>query len=104
MKYSILAATVALGLACADSASASAAQYETYSVDLHFGYGLRALVAHSPAAYAQAQRDADRAEGARHVGLGPLTIVTVAVDNSSGMAKQIRWVAPDNTVAVVNIH
>lgn len=102
MKYSILAATVALGLACADSASA--VPYETYSVDLHFGYGLRALVAHSPAAYAQAQRDADRAEGARHLGLGPQTIVTVAVDHSAGMAKQIRWVAPDNTVAVVNIH
>lgn len=102
MKYLIVAATVALGLACADSASA--AQYETYQVDLHFGYGLRALVAHSPAGYEQAQRDAERAEGARHLGLGPQTVVTVAVDNSAGVAKQIRWVAPDNTVAVVNIH
>ena len=101
MKCLPVAATVAFGLACASSASA--AQYETYQVDLHFGYGLRALVAHSPAEYAQAQRDADSAEGARHLGLGPQTIVTVAIDNSAGVAKQIRWVAPDNTVAVVNI-
>jgi hypothetical protein len=102
MKYLILAATVGLGLACAGNASA--AQYETYSVDLHFGYGLRALVAHSPAEYAKAQRDADRSEGARHLGLGPQTIVTVAIDNSAGVAKEIRWSAPDNTVAVVDIH
>lgn len=102
MKYLIVAATVALGLACTESVSA--AQYETYNVDLHFGYGLRALVAHSPAEYAQAQRDADLLEGARRLGLGPQTIVTVAIDNSAGLAKQIRWTAPDNTVAVVNIH
>ncbi len=102
MKYLIVAATVAFGLACADSARA--ASYETYQVDLHFGYGLRALIAHSPDGYAKAQRDADSAEGARHVGLGPQSIVTVAIDNSAGVAKQLRWVAPDNTVAVVNIH
>jgi len=102
MKYLIVAATVAFGLAC--TTSVSAAQYETYKVDLHFGYGLRALVAHSPAGYEQAQRDAERAEGSRHLGLGPQTIVTVAVDNSAGVAKQIRWTAPDNTIALVNIH
>lgn len=102
MKHLIVAATIALGLACVDSASA--AQFETRNVDLHFGYSLHVLIAHSPAEYAKAQREADSREGARHLGLGPQTIVTVALDDSAGVAEQIRWLAPDETVAVVNIH
>lgn len=102
MKRLIIAATVALGFVCVSNANA--AKYETVTTDLRIGYQLMAFVGHSPAEYAQAQRAANMWEARRHLGLGPLTITAVAIDNSAGVAKQIRWIGPDNTVAVVNIH
>lgn len=102
MKHLIIATTVALGLVCASSANA--AKYETITTDLSFGYQLMAYVAHSPAEYAQAQRAAKMWEARRHLGLGPLSITAMAIDNSAGVAKQIRVIGPDNTVAVVDIH
>ncbi|OOG59345.1 hypothetical protein B0E48_00445 [Rhodanobacter sp. C03] len=98
----MIATTALFGLACVGSASA--AQYETYVTDLHIGYELVAFVGHTPAEFAKAQRAASSWEGRRHVGLGPQTIAAVAVDDSNGMVKQIRWTSPDNTVAVVDIH
>ncbi len=102
MKRLIVAATVAFGLVCASSANA--AKYDTYTANLNFGYGLMVFVGHTPAEYANAQRAAGNWEGRRHVGLGPQTIAAVAVDESAGVAKQIRWVGPDNAVALVDIH
>lgn len=102
MKRLIIASAVALGLACVGSASA--AQYETYTTDLHYGYELVVFVGHTPAEFAKAQLAANRWEGQRHLGLGPQTIAAVAVDDSSGMVKQVRWTSPDNQVAVVDIH
>ncbi len=71
---------------------------------LNFGYRLMVFVGHTPAQYANAQRAAGNWEERRHVGLGPQTIAAVAVDESAGVAKQIRWVGPDNAVALVDIH
>lgn len=102
MKRLIIVTATALGLACAGGASA--AQYETYTTDLHYGYELMVFVGHTPAEFAQAQRAANRWEGQRHLGLGPQTIAAVAVDDSSGLVKQVRWTGPDNSVAVIDIH
>lgn len=102
MKRLIIATTALFGLACVGSASA--AQYETYVTDLNFGYELVAFVGHTPAEFAKAQRAANRWESQRHLGLGPQTIAAIAVDDSKGMVKQIRWTSPDNRVAVVDIH
>lgn len=102
MKRLIIASTAVFGLACVGSASA--AQFETYTTDLHNGYELMAFVGNTPAEFAKAQRAANMWEGQRHLGLGPQTIAAVAVDNSSGLVKQIRWTGPDNAVAVVDIH
>lgn len=101
MKRLIVAAAVAVGLVCAGSASA--AKYETYTTALSFGYQLRALVGHTPAEYAQAQRVAGQSEALRHLALAPQTIFTVAVDDSAGTAQQVRWISPDHTVAVIDI-
>jgi hypothetical protein len=102
MKRLIVAATVAVGLAAASSASA--AQYETYTAELGFNHQLKALVGHTSAEYAQAQRAANSLETRRRLGLGPQSIVTMAIDASAGVAQQVRWIRPDNTVAVVDIH
>ena len=101
MKRLIVAATVAFGLGCATSVSA--AQYETYTAELGLNHQLKALVGHTPAEFAQAQRAATRWETRRRLGLGPQSIVVRAVDASSGMAQQVRWIRPDNTVAIVDI-
>jgi hypothetical protein len=57
MKRLIIAASVAMGMVCASSASA--ARLETYVVNLHFGYGLIAFVGNSPAESARARQAAD---------------------------------------------
>ena len=36
--------------------------------------------------------------------LGPQTMTAMATGNSSGVAKQIRRISPEDAVAVVNIH
>ncbi|MBQ4856041.1 hypothetical protein IMW82_15330 [Rhodanobacter sp. B2A1Ga4] len=102
MKRLIIATSIVLGLACAGSVSA--AQYETYTTNLHYGYNLMVFVGHTPAGFIQAQHAANRWEGQRHLGLGPQTVAAVAVDNSSGLVKQVRWVGPDKAVAVIDIH
>ncbi len=101
MKRLIIAASVALGVACASSASA--ARLETYAINLHFGYGLIAFVGNSPAEYARAKQAADNWEGRRHLGLGPLTVAAVAIDNSAGLTREVRVIGPDKAVAVVKL-
>jgi hypothetical protein len=102
MKRLIATTAIALGLTCA--ASASAAEYETYQVDLGLGYAMIAFVGDTPAGYVRAQHLAKAWEGRRHLGLGPMTVVGRAIDNSSGVAKQAPLPVPDNEVAYVHVH
>ena len=124
MKRQIIATTIALGLACVGSVSAAQdqtqttnmqnvtvteapAQYETYVVDLHMGYGLEALVGTTHSQYVQAQRAAERAEALREQGIPRQPDVAVAIDNSSGpgVAKQIQLIdSAQDTVAIVNVN
>jgi hypothetical protein len=124
MKRQIIVTTIVIGLACIGSVSAAQdetqttnmqnvtvteapAQYETYVVDLHMGYGLEALVGSTHSQYVQAQRVADRSEALRQQGLALRPLVAVAIDNSSGpgVAKQFELIdAAQNTVAIVNVY
>lgn len=123
MKSLIIASTIALSLACAVSVSAAqdqnqainlqnftvtaAGQYETYVVDLHTGYGLKALVGNTHKQYMQAQRAADSSEALRKQGMAPQPFVAVAIDNSvgPGVAKRILLMdATQNPVAVVDVY
>lgn len=83
VKRLIVTTTMALGLACISSAAAAA---EQYTMDLSNGFAIKAFVAHSPAELAQVKREVQRWEGQRHVGLGPQSIVAVAIDDSEGVA------------------
>jgi hypothetical protein len=40
----------------------------------------------------------------RRLGLGPQSIVAVAIDEAAGVAQQVQWIQPNHTVAVVNSH
>ncbi|SFS11811.1 hypothetical protein SAMN05216570_2570 [Dyella sp. OK004] len=124
MKRPIIATTIALGLACIGSVSAAQdeirttnlqyvtvnappGQYETYTVDLHKGYGLEAFVGNTHKQYMQAQRAAERSEALRKQGMAQRPLVAVAVDNSTGpgVAKQFQLIdANRNTVAIVNVY
>lgn len=104
MKRPLIVIAAIAGLAVASAASA--AQPETYQIDLSNGYAMVAFVGNTPAEYAKAQRLANRWEGQRHLGLGPQTIVARAIDNSEGTAKQQirRLGVPDTDVAYVQVH
>lgn len=125
MKHPIIATTIVLGLSCISGVSAardesqkttrlqrvtvSAApgQYETYTVNLNIGYGLKALVGHTHRQYIQAQREAERWEALRKQGMALSPFVTVAIDNSSGPGTARRILLFDanrGTVAVVDAH
>jgi lactate dehydrogenase-like 2-hydroxyacid dehydrogenase len=124
MKRMIIATTIALGLACVSSVGAAQdqtqttnmqnvtvtgvpAQYETYTADLHMGYGLQALVGSTHKQYVQAQRAAERSEALRMRGMAQQPFVAVAIDNSSGpgVARQIQLIdSAHNTVAIVNVY
>lgn len=102
MKRLIGTSALVFGLVCVGSVQA--ANFETYSVDLRNGYELVAFVGNTPAEYAKAQHMAKMWETQRHLGLGPQTITAVALDNSTGVAKQLRLNVPENAIAYVNVH
>lgn len=124
MKRMIIATTIALGLACASGVSvaqeqtqaanlqhvtvtAIPGQYETYVVDLNRGYDLEVLVGSTHRQYMRAQRTADRSETLRRQGMAQSPLVSVAIDNSSGvgLARQIRLSdRAQNTLAIVNVY
>lgn len=123
MKRLITASTIALSLACAVSISAAQdenqainlqnftvtapGQYETYLVDLHTGYGLKAFVGNTHGQYVQAQRAADSSEALRKLGIASQPFVAVAIDNSLGPGVAERVLVTDSTqgtVAVVDVY
>lgn len=123
MKKSVLAITIALGLASAGGVSLAQNQtqttqlqnvvvtgeraYETYVTHLDAGFQLQALVGHTHRQYVQAQRAADQLESQRMQGLAQQPVVSVAIDNSAGpgVARQFQLInAARETVAVVNVY
>jgi hypothetical protein len=124
MKHPIIATAIMLGLSCISGVSAAQdesqhtklqpvtvspapGQYETYTVNLNTGYGLKTLVGHTHRQYVQAQREAKRSEALRKQGMALSPFVTVALDNSSGpgMGRRILlFDANRATVAVVEAH
>jgi hypothetical protein len=79
MKRLMVTATL-LGLASAASALHAT---DRHLVNLHHGFAILGIVAHTPAEFAQAQREADAWEGRRHLGLGPVSIAAIAIDASN---------------------
>lgn len=124
MKNLIIATTIALGLASAGGVSSAQdetratnmqnvtvteapAQYETYVVDLHLGYGLAALVGNTHRQYMRAQRVAETSEALRMRGTPLQPNVAVAIDNSSapGVTKQLLLIdSAQDTVAIVDVY
>lgn len=124
MKLQIIAATIAISVACAGSISAAQdqshttnlqtftvtappGQYETYVIDLHTGYGLAALVGNTHSQYMEAARAAERSEALRKQGVTQQPLIAIAIDNSigAGVAKRILVTdAAQNTVAFVDVH
>ena len=97
MKRLILGATLAVGLTCIGTAAI--AHEDEQIVELDNGFAVLAIVAHSPAELAQAQREASMMEARRQLGVGPLTIVPRAIDESSRIVATPAINA--DTVAVV---
>jgi hypothetical protein len=83
MKRLTVTIAVALGLSCIGNAAVA---MEKYTVNLTNGFAVVAFVGHSPTELAQAQREASKWEGRRHVGLGPQSIAAVAIDASETLA------------------
>jgi hypothetical protein len=77
----MISATLAVGLACIGTAAI--AHGDEQLVELDNGFAAMAIVAHSPAEFANAQREARMMEARRQWGLGPLTIVAQAIDEPS---------------------
>jgi hypothetical protein len=80
MKRLMVGATLALGLTCIGTAAI--AHEDKQIVELYNGFAVLAIVAHSPAEFANAQHEARMMEAQRQVGLGPQTIVARAIDES----------------------
>ncbi|WP_139350889.1 hypothetical protein [Rhodanobacter sp. C01] len=80
MKRLMIGATLAIGLTCIGTAAI--AHTDEQVVELDNGFAVLAIVAHSPAEFARAQREAKMMEAQRLLGLGPLTIVARAIDES----------------------
>ncbi|WP_233841482.1 hypothetical protein [Dyella sp. 2HG41-7] len=123
MKLLLIPTTIAVCLACATSISAqdqshatnlqtytvtaSPGQYETYSIDLSTGYGLKALVGNTHRQFMQAQRAAESSEALRKQGMAPQPFVAIAIDNSIGPGVATRVLLMDhaqNTVAYVDVY
>jgi hypothetical protein len=83
MKHVIVTAAITLGLACITNAAGAT---ERYVVDRFDGFAVMGIIAHTPAEFVQAQREAQRWEARRHLGLGPQSITAVAVDASNEVA------------------
>jgi len=81
MKRLMIGATLAFGLTCIGTA-ASAHTYEQI-VELGNGFAVLAIVAHSPAEFAMAQREAKMMEAQRQLDVRPQTIVARAIDESA---------------------
>jgi len=80
MKRLMISATLAVGLTCVGTTAI--AHVDEQLVELDNGFAVLAIVAHSPAEFAKAQRVARMMEAQRKVGLGPQTIVARAIDES----------------------
>lgn len=80
MRRLMIGATLAVGLTCIGTAAI--AHTDEQIVELDNGFAVLALVAHSPAEFAMAQREAKMMEAQRQLGLGPQTIVARAIDES----------------------
>jgi hypothetical protein len=80
MKRLMIGTTLAIGLTCIGTAAI--AHTDEQIVELDNGFAVLAIVAHSPAEFAMAQREAKMMEAQRQVGLGPQTIVARAIDES----------------------
>ena len=80
MKRLMIGATLAVGLTCIGTAAI--AHTDEQIVKLDNGFAVLAIVAHSPAEFAMAQREAKMMEAQRQVDLGPKTIVARAIDES----------------------
>ena len=80
MKRLMIGATLALGLTCIGTAAI--AHEDEQIVELHNGFAVLAIVAHSPAEFAKARHEARMMEARRQVDLGPQTIVARAIDES----------------------
>lgn len=81
MKHLMIGATLAIGLTCIGTAAI--AHEDQQIVELDNGFAVMAIVAHSPAEFAKAQREARMMEVQRQLSLGPQTIVARAIDESS---------------------
>lgn len=80
MKRLMIGATLAAGLTCIGTAAI--AHEDKQIVELDNGFAVLAIVAHSPAEFANAQSEAKMMEAQRQVGLGPQSIVARAIDES----------------------
>jgi hypothetical protein len=108
MKHLIVTATIGLSLACIANATTAT---ERYVVDRYDGFAVMGIIAHTPAEFVLAQREAQRWEAHRHLGLGPQSITAVAVDASDEIAttrgqpaKLIQAVSSGTSVAGVLSH
>ncbi|MBQ4856038.1 hypothetical protein IMW82_15315 [Rhodanobacter sp. B2A1Ga4] len=124
MKHTIIASIVALGLACASGGSiaqdqsrtaslqnimvtAPAGQYETYTVDLNTGFGLKVLVGNRHGQYMEARRATESLEGLRKQGMAQSPFVNVAIDNSPGESHAWKILLSDRarrTLAIVDVY
>lgn len=121
MKHSMVVTLLTCGLACVASVAAqdqttvttmqdvtvTGAPYETYLINLHRDFGLKALVGHTHRNYMQAQKAARQWEVLRMQGLAPRPYVAVAIDDSigPGTAQQIQLADADrHTLAIVNVY
>lgn len=100
MKRLMISATLAVGLTCIGTAAI--AHEDEQIVELDNGFAVLAIVAHSPAEFAKAQREARMMEAQRQVGLGPQTIVARAFYESPRIVT--RPAISAGTLAVMQGH
>lgn len=81
MKRLMIGAALAVSLTCIGTAAI--AHEDEQIVELDNGFAVIAIVAHSPAEFAKAQREASMMEAQRQVGLGPQTLVARVIDARS---------------------
>lgn len=100
MKRQMIRVTLAVGLTCIGTAAI--AHEDQQIVELDNGFAVLAIVAHSPAEFAKAQREAKMMEAQRRLVLAPQTIVARAIDESPHIVATPAISA--RTVAVVQGH
>lgn len=82
MKHLMIGATLVVGLTCIGTAII--AHENEQLVEPDDGFAVMALIAHVPAEFAKAQREAGMMEARHQLGPGPPTIVARAIDESPG--------------------